>query len=286
MTPALFESLRRGWGFTKASLKIIRGNTRILVFPSIAAAAGLAISGSFLAGAFVVSGGSSVENVLSGLALVFARYVSYTAGYLIVLLFNAGVVNFAIRALEGSVPKLGESLRVMRRNLRRLLAWATIAALVAVIIRFAEADVGPPLRYILGFLGFGWTFAVPLVIPIMIYEGLGPWRALRRSMEIRRRTFGESVGGMLSLYGGFILAALAGILPLVLGFAIGGLTGFIVALIPVIAYWVTLFVVGSTAKAILVATIYQYAAKGSLPREFENLSLRGIVRARNVQPPR
>jgi hypothetical protein len=57
-------------------------------------------------------------------------------------------------------------------------------------------------------------------------------------------------------------------------------------LVLAVAYWVTLFVIGSTAKAILVATIYEYAAKGRLPREFENLSLRGIVRTRNVSPPR
>lgn len=286
MTPALFESMQRGWGFTKASLHIIRRNPRILVFPSIAAGAGLAISGSFLAGAFVVAGGSTVEAVLSGLALAAARYVSYWAGYLIVLVFNAGVVDFAIRTLGGSTPRLSESLNVMRRNLRRLLAWATIAALVAVLIRFGEAEVGPPLRYVLALLGFGWTFAVPLVIPVMIYESLGPWKALRRSMEIRRRTFGESMGGMVSLYGGFILAATLGILPLAIGFILGGLIGFVFGLVLAVAYWVALFVIGSTAKAILVATIYEYAAKGRLPREFENLSLRGIVRTRNVPPPR
>src|SRR6266571_4295440 len=77
-------------------------------------------------------------------------------------------------------------------------------------------------------------------VPVLIFEKIGPWAAVKRSGSLLRQTWGEAAGGYLTLGGIFVLLALPALLVILLG------------------------LVGSAAQSILVTALYRYATTGEL----------------------
>jgi hypothetical protein len=103
-----------------------------------------------------------------------------------------------------------------------------------------------------------------LVVPVLIFEKLGPWAAVKRSGSLLRKTWGEAAGGYLTLTGIFVLLALPAVLLFIVGVAVGGIVGLIVGLGIAVVYWLILGLVGSAAQSILVTALYRYATTGEL----------------------
>ncbi len=127
--------------------------------------------------------------------------------------------------------------------------------------------------------GFLWTVFVPQVAPIVLFEGIGPIRAMRRNVAIRRGTWIEGVSGLLSVYAIFILLGCLGILPPLFGVLIGGSVGLAIGLIPMVVYLVPLFFLGTTTKSVLVAVVYRYGTTGDVPVEFRGKLFHGGLAA-------
>src|SRR3989475_11630478 len=77
-------------------------------------------------------------------------------------------------------------------------------------------------RIIAGALGAAWGIVTYLVVPVLIFEKIGPWAAVKRSGSLLRQTWGEAAGGYLSLGGIIVLLALPALLAPLLGFLLGG----------------------------------------------------------------
>lgn len=136
-----------------------------------------------------------------------------------------------------------------------------------------------------GVLGMAWAVATFFVIPIMIYEKLSPLKAVRRSWEIVKNVWKETlilklgfgaVFGLLGLLG--LLAIFAGVMAgvtflpepietewrggtlttnIIVTNAPALITGFVVA----ISYWVALGCVSFAAKGVLRAVLHKYSKK-------------------------
>lgn len=134
-----------------------------------------------------------------------------------------------------------------------------------------------------GVLGMAWTVATFFVIPIMIYEKLSPLRALKRSVEIIRDLWKETLILKFGFKAIFTLLGILGLLFILLGVMAGvtflpqpvelmggkGTTSVIVTNAPpliagfavAIAYWIALACVSFALKGILKAALYEYSRK-------------------------
>ncbi len=141
----------------------------------------------------------------------------------------------------------------------QIVEWAILAATVGLILRMLEDRAGLAGQIALSLVGAAWSIATFFVVPIIVYEGLGPMASIKRSLGILRKSWGESFVGFSISFGIiFVLLGLAGLIPLLLAFAIGGTAVGLVVLVIVVAYWICLVIVGSAVHGVLVASLYRY----------------------------
>src|SRR5437667_284824 len=126
-----------------------------------------------------------------------------------------------------------------------------------------------------GFAGAAWGVITYLVVPVLIFEKVGPWAAVKRSGSLLRKTWGEAMGGYFSLGAIFILLALPGLLLFIGGVAIGGIVGLLVGAGIAVVYWLILGLLGAAAQSILVTALYRYATTGKLGFGFPESLLAG-----------
>jgi hypothetical protein len=263
----LLGRIHQGWNLAAISLRVVRRRKRIVLFPVIGIVALVTLLGTFVGGTAVALGLSLAQLAAAIALLAVLDFGLNFALYFILVLLNAAIAVFALDLFDGQTPTIFGSLRRTLRGGRPLYAWAAIAAVVSTLIHGGQILV-PEIGIELAVAGFLWTFFVPLVAPVVLLEGIGPFRAMRRSTTIRRSTWVEGISGLVSVYVMFILLGIAGLVPPLLGYLIGGPVGLAIGLIPSVLYLIPLFFAGTTAKSVLVAVVYRYGTTGEIPAEF------------------
>src|SRR6059036_1247578 len=264
-----FERLRIGWRLTKVSLGVLRKEKGLVLLPflsfliTVAGWAILFITVLFLA---------RPSEMLGAWFFYVGLAVVYFVTFFVSIYFNAAVMGAAMIRLNGGDPTIADGLKVARQNIRRIAGWALVTATVGLILRAIAERAGVIGRIIAGFAGAAWGVITYLVVPVLIFEKIGPWAAVKRSGSLLRQTWGEAAGGYLSLGGIIVLLALPALLVPLLGFAIGGVVGLVIGFGIAVVYWLILGLVGSAAQSILVTAVYRYATTGKLGFGFpENL---------------
>jgi hypothetical protein len=265
----------RGWAMTKMSLRVIRKDKEILIFPVLSGLMTILILASFVGGMFLTGGlsGADSESVKWVFYVFFA--VFYFVSFFITIFFNACMIGCATIRMNGGDPTVRDGFRIAGQNIGRILAWALFAATVGLIIRAIQKRVGFIGRLIMGAIGVVWTIVTYFVVPVLIYEQLGPWGAVKRSASILKKTWGEALVGNLGMGMIFGLLAIPGLLLIFLG--VYGLTAWGLAVgmslfVIAIVYLISLAVVSTAAEAVLVAALYRFATTGNVSEEFQQFS--------------
>lgn len=259
--PGFFERLRIGWQLTKVSLGVLRQEKGLILLPFLS----LLFTGvawlAFFVSLFLVSG----PNGWFGTWIFYVGVaVVYFVTFFVSIYFNAAVMGAAMIRLNGGDPTISDGLKVANQNLRRIAGWALLTATVGLILRAIAERFGWVGRIVAGIAGAAWGVVTYLVVPVLIFEKIGPWAAVKRSGSLLRQTWGEAAGGYLTLGGIFLLLALPGLLFILLGVLVGGVASVIVGLAIAVVYWLILALIGSAAQSILVTALYRYATTGKL----------------------
>ena len=262
-----------GWQLTKTSLRVLRKDKELLLFPLISGLAILGILAIFVGGMFFTVGFEAAFG--GGLTWLFAvlMVVYYIVAFFVAFFFNAAIIGAATIRLNGGNPTLSDGLRIARENAKRIFLWALFAATVAMILRAIQERLGFIGKFLIGLVGIAWSLATYFVVPVLVYEKLGPWAAVKRSAHLFKATWGETLVGGFSMGAIFVLLGLAGLLAPILGFTLAGVVGLLVGVVVMIVYWVTLGLVASAAGAILIAALYRYATTGKVAEDFQGLPL-------------
>jgi hypothetical protein len=200
----------RGWALTKRSWAIVRADRSLLVFPVIAAVAGLLAAVVFFgAGAGLVAA-SSADWVAIPFVVV-GLYVLIALG----IFCSVALSACATRALEGHDTTVGEGIAAARERSGAILSWAGVQLVVGAAISALQAllreGAGQLVSSLIGSLAnLAWTVATFFVVPAIALEGLGPRAALRRSTEVIRARWGEGVTGTAAIGA---IVVVAGLLP-------------------------------------------------------------------------
>jgi hypothetical protein len=254
------------------SLRVIRKDKELLLFPLLSGILEILILASFFVGAFFAVGFDGLIEGSSQWLLWVFFILFYFVSFFLAIFFNTAIIGCAMIRLNGGNPNLGDGFRIARENLKQIVLWAIFAATVAIIIRAIQQRVGVLGKILLGGIGVAFSVATYFVVPVFIYEKLGPWKALKRSVSILKGTWGEAIVGNLGLGVVFFLLGLAGILPIIAGALIGGLWGGVAGVVIAVVYWIVLGLVASAAQSVLVAALYRYATTGKVSEEFAEIS--------------
>ncbi len=202
--------------------------------------------------------------------LVFVGYVAL--GY-VTIFFRAAVLHAADERLRGGDPTVGSALRGAANRAGRLLPWAILTVTVSMILRAIEERAGFLGRIVVGLIGLAWTLVTFLVLPVLMLEDLGTFAAVKRSVALFRKTWGENVAAQLGLGLVGVLAMIPGVLVGVLLIATS-LLPLVVVGVALLVTWVGIVaVVMSALTGIFQMALYHFAVDGVAPAAFSGSEL-------------
>ncbi|HEY5612761.1 MAG TPA: DUF6159 family protein [Lysobacter sp.] len=265
----MFEKFSRSWELVKASAAVLRSDRELMLFPVISTIATLVVLATFALPTFawrVFDGGFGA----TAMAWVF---LFYFCQYSVIIFFNCALVGAAMIRLEGGDPTLRDGFNVAWSRLVPILGYAAIAATVGVLLQsLKNRDNNFLVRLVGGGLGAIWTLATFMVVPVLVSQDIGPVDALKQSVTLLKRTWGENAIGTVGLGVAFGL-----IMFVVIAVGIG-LTVAVAQLSVGLAIAVAvLFVTGvlllgvyqAALSGIYSAALYRYATEGDATAGFQ-----------------
>jgi len=260
-----------------ASWGVLRHDKELMVLPLISGIASLIIGASFLVPVFLLAdtgtdaaGQSTFTMGPAGWVLLFVMYVvlAYVA-----IFFKAALLCGADERLRGGNPTLGSSLAGASGHAAKLLPWALVTATVSVVLRAIEERVGLIGRLVVGLVGLAWAVVTFLVLPILIFEGLGVGTAIKRSATLLKATWGENL--IVNMGIGLIafVLSLPGLVIIGAGIATGSIAVIIGAVALGAVWLIGVSCWSSAMTAIFQLMLYRYATQATIPQEFASVDL-------------
>jgi hypothetical protein len=262
--------ISRGWQLTKLSFGVIRKDKEILLFPVISGLVLIAIAASFFIPWFLTtdfSGGSA------NISLVFYIFwaIFYFISFTISTFFTVAMMGCAMMRLEGGDPTFSYGMRFAADRIKYIVEWALVAATVGLILRAIEQRSGLIGKIIIGIIGIAWTIATYFVLPVLAFEKLTPFKAMKRSASVLKSSWGEALFSNLGIGLIFFLLALVGVFVMFLGIYLIVVTSVLIGVVlcvVAVLYWVFLAILASAVHAVLMTALYRFATTGKTSMEF------------------
>jgi hypothetical protein len=158
-----------------------------------------------------------------------------------------------------------------------MLGFALFAATVGLFLRALQERLGLVGRLVAGLLGLAWTVATFLVVPVLVSKDVGPIDAVKESVALLKRSWGENLignGGIGIVFGLLmVLAVLVGAVLIGGAVAMQSVVAIVVAAVIVVTGFVLLGLVQASLQGIYAAALYRYAESGEASVGFDQALL-------------
>jgi hypothetical protein len=250
---SFFERLSNGWKIAMSSFQVLKENKQLVVFPILSGISVIILSGLFTVG-ILASIGWDMDNLnTEGFTHYLLAFGFYLINYFVVVFFNMALIHCTRLYFHGEEVTIEKGLRFSMSRLGVIFAWAVFAATVGTILKAIQENSGIIGKIITGIIGVVWNIAVFFVVPVIAYEGLGPVAAFKRSSQLMRQKWGESLAGTFSLGLISFLGILVVSIPLfLLGAAFHLLAGVVLA---VVGAMVIVTIISAT-ETIFLSAVY------------------------------
>jgi len=276
--------IRNGWTLASQSFRLLMLDKSLLVFPLLSGIASFLVLASFIGGVWA-SGLVDRKEAMNDATAWVLLFGYYFANYFVIVFFNSALVACAMIRFRGGSPTLAAGLRAARERLAQIVAWAFFAASVGVLLRMIEERVGFVGKIVIAVLGTAWTIATYFVVPVLVVEKLGPLDALKRSAEIIKKSWGESLVsnlgiGLVTTLVTMLLVVGTAIMTIVLAVKLASIAVVLAGVALIVVIIVLAALVSSALSSIALCASYLYATEGKVPRAFADAGLQHAFAAR------
>ncbi len=218
----MFASLERSWKLIKGSFKLIKENPILFVFPLLSFLSFtlfLFLMALFFTPVLFVGSEEQIAANLQaiiylGIALLLFASPFFGTFFAVALSYETGEI------LKGKKASLSRGIKHAVKNLKEIFLWAlTLFAIniIQMILRKIAEKYGGTLgraagNTVIDILMTGWGFVTAFVVPIMAFEDTNPFDSMKKSFQLLKHTWGETLVGYIGA--GSVLGLL--IIPLVL----------------------------------------------------------------------
>ncbi|MCX8190417.1 MAG: DUF6159 family protein [Candidatus Diapherotrites archaeon] len=299
----MFDKLSRSWGLVKASFEVLKKDKEIMLFPIFSGIFIVLLLFSFLIPllplleqpqshirTYNVGPGSMVMVVTERSTIyqhipfiILLLFAFYFLAYFIVIFFNVGLITCAYIRLNGGDPKVRDGLISAVKNIDKIVFWAVISATVGIVLKALEGRNGKSdifWQVVVSLVGMGWSLLTFFVVPIMIFEGVGPIEAIKRSGKLFKKTWGENIIGQATIGLVFFLLGLVGAIIVIRAFLFVNYVFPIVDLIVALIYLLVLIILQVSLDGIFRAALYIYAKTGKLHYAFDKSLIQNAFQAK------
>jgi len=276
----MFERFSRSWELAKASASVIQSDKELLLFPVMSGIMTLVLLATFVLPIYMLRLFDNGNEVVGGIL----AFLFYFFSYAVTFFFNSALVAAALIRLDGGDPTLSDGLNAARARIGPILGYAAIAATVGMILNgLRNRDNNILVRMIGAGLGAAWTLSTFLVVPVLVNENVGPIDAIKESVGLLKKTWGENAIGnvgiglifavimVCAILVGLVLVIASAALSPTLALAVGILVGLAI---------VFLAIVQTALSSVYSAALYRFATVGEAPVGFENTSIATAFRPR------
>jgi hypothetical protein len=249
-----FDRLSNGWKISLNSFKVLKANQQLIIFPILSGVAIMLVIGSFFVGTLAYAGWDLNNVEESGTALNYLLlFLFYVVNYFVVVFFNMALIHCTRLYFHGEEVNVAKGLQHSWSRVGAIFSWALFAATVGTILKAIQENTGIVGKILTGIIGIVWSVATFFVVPVIAYENVGPLQAFKRSSQMMKEKWGESLGatfsfGIIQILAIFLIAVplfiLGSLVHLLLGVALGVLAVFMI------------MTVMSAAQTIFVSAVY------------------------------
>lgn len=195
------NAFSRSWNITKLSFAVINKDRELIWFALLS----FIFSTLFVLAMVLPSIVPAVLNEgISDTTLEAYQYVILFVTYFglafIATFFNVCVVYTTKVRFEGGNATFNESFSFAFSKLGLIFKWSLLSATVGLLLRLLDklasqlGKAGQIVASILiGLLGMTWSIITIFVVPVLVYEGFGPIDAVKKSTQVIKKTWGESL---------------------------------------------------------------------------------------------
>ncbi|WP_345294161.1 DUF6159 family protein [Luteimonas vadosa] len=269
----MFEKFSRSWALVKASAAVLRSDRELMLFPLLSGAATLVVLATFLLPMFalrIFDGGFSAGAAIFGFLFYFCQYS-------VIIFFNCALVGAALIRLEGGDPTVRDGFDAAKSRLPAIFGYAAIAATVGVLLQGLKGrDNNVLVRLVGSGLGVAWTLATFLVVPVLVSRDIGPIDALRQSVDLLKRTWGENAVGQVGIGAAFGLLTAAMVLVGVGLVVLAAQASVALAVVVAIVAGLAVLLLGiyqAALSGVYSAALYRYAVSHETPAGFKGVAL-------------
>jgi hypothetical protein len=283
----------RGWEITKSAWRVLKLDKELVALPllsSILSILGIvsmvAIS---LVGAHYLTGATLADVFNNGTENAWsyvAVFVTYLFTAFIVNFFGAAITYGAIERFRGNDPTLRKSIAAAQHHVSSIAKFSLLTATIGFALQALEEHVPLAGKVAVWLVHASWSIASMFAIPVIVMSDkpTGPIEATRKSVDIIKKTWGETAASQIGIgliqimyiIGWFSLVAALTVSIVIfpvpgnyslMGIGIASMSLFILGL-------VIISVIFSTLAAIAKAAVYHYATTGESPEMFNKQLLR------------
>ncbi len=273
---------RQGWELTKKSWAVLKSHRELMRFPIYGALLAIALVIVLVVpGAYLIEEG---QNVIGGLLVALGLYgASFVSVY-----FGVGLAASADKIFRGEAATMSDGLAIAKTHTGAIAGWAALSVLVGVIISAIQQTGSIGEAIVASLVGAAWSLITFLSIPVITFEGTGPWTTLRRSASLFKERWQGQITGNVAIGG---IVGLLGILPAIALIAGGAYLwandssgGMAIGAVLVIAGVLLMVVAGliiQALKGIFGVALYRFASANELTPGFTEQDMNSAVRIKS-----
>ena len=269
---------RQGFALAGKSWQTLKEHRNLSAFVIYGALSGLALMLITLVPGFLLIDGND-QTVPGAILVAIGLYLAAFAGYY----FAVALAANADAIFRGESPSIADGLAVSRSRVGAIAGWALLATVVGTIIS-AIQNSGSIGEIVAGFiLNIAWSLISFLAVPVIAFEGTGPFATVKRSASLFRERWGGQVAGNAAIgLATFLLGVLPGILVTAGGVYLwqdGNGAGIVVAVVGV-AIILVASVIARALSGIFGVALYRFAAEGHAAGNFTDGDMESAVRVK------
>jgi hypothetical protein len=263
--------IARSWRLTATAWELVRRDRAMLALALL----GMTSALIWLA-AYTLIGGYSSDGSSQGKVFLAILIALYPSTFLSVF-FNVALASAANAALDGRRLTFGEAIAESRKRLGKIALWSLLSAGVGALLAELSSRIPGGGRIASALVGAAWGLATLFVIPILATEAPtpGPIKALKESVGVIRKRWGESISGTVTISFWTVFVAIPAALLLGVGFALIGGNSATAGAVLVAVGGLLLFAVmaiSSAVQQVFSLCLYEYATDGTV-RQFSEQDL-------------
>jgi uncharacterized protein DUF6159 len=263
--------IARSWRLTRTAWDLVKKDRAMIALALLGMTSAL-----IWLGVFTLIGGYSQDGSSQGKVLLAILIALYPSTFLSVY-FNVALASAANAALDGGRLSFGEALGESRKRVGKIALWSLLAAGVGALLAELSSRIPGGGRIAAALVGAAWGLATLFVVPILAVRSPtpGPVTALKESVGVVRKRWGEGISGTVTIGFWTALITVPAVLLLGIGFALIGGHSATAGAVLVAVGGLLLFGVSAISAAVqqvFSLCLYEYATDGTV-RQFDEQDL-------------